>query len=124
MTRSTISGNVPAESAERMSDAGDLSDADLAMIETLAEQKVRERLYESPEYLLDLMDGIEPKEYAGQLQRCLQELSPACHGDQISLNAVTTALHQIEQHFLREARRLWLDECKDEAEHELFGERE
>jgi hypothetical protein len=90
-----------------------------ALIEQLADQMLAERLYTDTPAFLDLMDGIEYSDFMPQLQRCLRDLDAACKGDKIALDAITTALSQIQKVVKAEAERLWLDGLREQATREI-----
>ena len=95
--------------------------AEEALIEQLADQKLTARLYDDAEQFNDLLAGIEPSDYEPQLQRALRNLDRACKGDRASIDAVLTAVSQIQRTFKNEAERVWLDDIKDEAAGEILG---
>lgn len=95
--------------------------AEQCLIDQLADQKLEERLYDDHVQFDDLLAGIDPVDYEQQLQRALRNLDRACKGDKIALDAITTALSQIQRTFKAEAERVWLEDLKDEAAGEVLG---
>jgi hypothetical protein len=67
----------------------------------------------------DLLAGIEPGIINHPLHRALRNLDNACSGGRIGIDAVLTALCQIQRTVAVEAERVWREECCDEAEQEL-----
>lgn len=92
-----------------------------ALIQQLASQKVEERLYDSPEYFADLMDGVDGSDYYGQLQRALANRERACKGERIAMDAVLTALTIIDRALKPQAEKAWGEDCSDEATNEILG---
>lgn len=92
-----------------------------ARIDTMADQKLAERLYNDEAQFTDLLAGIEPTDYYAQLQRALRERERAIKGDKIASDAVFTALTLIDRLFRHGAEKVWLGELKDEATTEVLG---
>lgn len=98
-----------------------LTPAEERAIERRALELRDERLYDDQVQFDDLMAGIDPADYQPQLQRALRNLDQACKGDKIALDAITTALSQIQSMFKAEADRVWMDELRTLAEREVCG---
>jgi len=78
-----------------------------------------ERLYDDQVQFDDLLAGIDPADYQPQLQRALRNLDKACAGELIAIQAITTALTQIQCLIKREADRVWMDELRGQAQGEI-----
>ena len=96
----------------------DIAAEQQALIELRAGQLLAERLSD-PAMFADLMCGIEPTTYYPHLQRAVLNLDRACKGEGIAMDAVLSALHQIQKIVRAEAKEVWSAECEAIAEMEI-----
>ncbi len=99
-------------------DAPELTAAEQAQVDARAGELMRERMDDIAQFD-DLLDGIEPTLISHPLHRALRNLDNACSGDRIGINAVLTAIAQIQLTVNNEAERMWRQKCIDQAEGEL-----
>lgn len=95
MDRLRISGNVPAELAERISDVG----AELTLADEVAIQAESERLVRDSDWWGRQLEGINAltNELPAVVARCMANLDSACAGSEIARDAITTALHNLQK---------------------------
>lgn len=91
-----------------------LTAREAALIARRADKLLSERLQDRAQFA-DLMDGIEPTAIYPHLHRALMSLDSACKGNQISRDAVFTALSEIQRLVHAEAEQAWREECEDVA---------
>lgn len=70
----------------------------------------------------DLLSGIDATEIEPHLHRALMNLDAACKGNQDAYFGITSALAIIQRTVRQEARAVWADECRAEAELQLMEE--
>jgi hypothetical protein len=112
-----MSGNVPAEYAERASDSVPaLSHATELEIDRETDRLLFERMYELEEHFDDFMESADSVAINRPLQGALKALDGACNGEVIPNNVVLRNLHQVQKVVKSYAADHWFEECRQEAE--------
>lgn len=99
-------------------DLPELTDAEDEVIETRAREMLAERFADRDEFYY-LLVGMDDHTIVHQLHRALMSLDDACVGKQIALDAIRSALSQIQALVHSEAERVWHEELVEQAEREL-----
>ncbi len=99
-------------------DAPELTATEQQQVDARADELMRERMDDIAQFD-DLLAGIDSALINHPLHRALRNLDNACSGDRIGINAVLTAIAQIELIVNNEAERVWRQECIDQAEREI-----
>jgi len=116
-----IPSAIPVEAALALYDSADILTAqDEVRIEARADELMAERIA-SVERFKDYQSACQSLSTDEQIHRALMNLDRACLGDEISRTAVLSALHQVQKSFKLWCEETYRDECRGEAEHELFG---
>ena len=116
MSRRTISGNVPADIAERISDIDDdYTPEEENEIERRTDEIIAKRIL-WPEYWGSILEGINhlTDELPRQIARCMANIDLACKADEIAIRAITTALSILQAH----AKITLRPEAREQAERE------
>jgi hypothetical protein len=122
MTRATLSSAIPADRAEVLSDnEREYSIEEEAFIAHRSDELLKERLNDRALFH-DLMAGIDATEIEPHMIRAVLNLDAACKGNQDAYFGITAALAIIQRTLRQEARTVWADECRAEAERQLGEE--
>lgn len=122
MSRLIINSAVPADVAELISDVDDsYSVEEESFIAHRTDELLAERIADRDRFR-DLLDGIDAGEIDGPLHRALMNLDRAIQGEIAGETAVFIALSLIQSRIRIEARIVWAEECRAEAERQLTSE--
>ena len=118
-SRLHMPGAMPSELAELLSDVDrGYTQAEEVILDKRSDELLQARI-DDVETFKDFASDAASQTADEQIHRALMNLDKACDGDEISRNAVLSALTQVQKSYRLWCDKTFRDECREEAEGEL-----